>query len=465
MAIRLVVPVSQADFHQLDGWMSVYRALGGTPKHPITFIPVPSLAALTEQAASSIGSLAAEVKILPLHLDFIKPWPHGPNEHFYWSIFRLFTPRHGIENKLPWLWCELDALPMVHGWLDQLEVEYMMTFQQNPGYLGIVRPMPKPMGQGRIIRDPNDPYMTGVCIYPPDFTAQTDGQWRSLITQVVFRDEPTDGRGGVTPTVQPAVEPWDQMLRNYMRKHWAQSHLMDDRWRTLNYREVGGGRIICDSAPNNPFGADLSGEINPRAVLVHGCKDESLARLILARNGATLGSISQLPVVKPVCAQSQPDARPTLPNQPQAAFTSSPPPRQEAPPPLNDGKPPIPVYNGAGSSGFDSGAGDFQRLLAQEQEAERIKVAEHQQKVQQANQTLGSPAQVQVVQAPPPVPDQSLVPAVYQIKDFLSGKRNTAKQIAKSLNLTAEKVKEIVESSGGVLKLSPGQAGWISATV
>jgi len=104
-------------------------------------------------------------------------WPHPQN----WSW--QFVARYiGETRQEPWLWLEADAIPLVPGWLDQIQAEY--TKGGKP-FMGTV-----------VETDSYDPYINGVAVYPPnvsDFSAEPflcrSAPWDMVLSRKVMPDK------------------------------------------------------------------------------------------------------------------------------------------------------------------------------------------------------------------------------------------------------------------------------------
>src|SRR5687767_3737801 len=90
---------------------------------------------------------------------------------------------------------ELDALPIIEGWDVKLQHEYALECN-NSGWMDVLAPVVKIIKtisnetpfkdipevlkktDGKLINDKEDLYMERVVIYPADFDAQTQRQWK-----------------------------------------------------------------------------------------------------------------------------------------------------------------------------------------------------------------------------------------------------------------------------------------------
>jgi len=173
-----------------------------------------------------------------------------------------------MKNRDCWFWHEMDMWALVP-WAKALQDEYMMGGKR---CLGRIVPTPHRDASDRIVYKEDEEMMMGCAIYPAQMTTVPEFQ---AIAQGLIN-------GPVTALPNVRVDPFDLKLRGFFKKAgWTNSKSIGDRWNTLNYR-MEGGNLVCDSGPARfkdmaHHDTDISG-----ALLIHGCKDDSLAKLILS---------------------------------------------------------------------------------------------------------------------------------------------------------------------------------------
>jgi hypothetical protein len=163
----------------------------------------------------------------------------------------------------PWYFYELDNTPIQIGWLSKLQREHHESGKAHMGAIVPTRGF-SIMQDGSLKPSFGDPHMVGTGIYHHAMGALSPN-----IGQL-DRSMPWAG----------PLEPFDIRLRYEVVPHAHNTILIQHNWNTGNYR-VENGQIVCD---------DLSGDVNlshakpydGHAVVVHGCKDGSLAKLVLA---------------------------------------------------------------------------------------------------------------------------------------------------------------------------------------
>lgn len=285
----IIVPLSRADVHRLDNWISCLQKYGGLESHTLIFVPTKAVEARAYEAAGKLGSIAGKVEVMALDMDSDLGWPRASN----WQWFNAMSLTEAIPQ--PKFWMELDCLPVRGGWADAIAGGY--TSGGTPFRGCVVKTPWKDDASGKPVESlygPEDKMMCGCGIYPSHLIRRFD----DLVSA-----GPVRGRNGLIADLSKGEnspgEPWDLHLRSAMTK-LGMSHTDDigDYWNTQNYR-IEGGHLVCDPKETGndgkPTRVHRAGIVNPAAVVIHGCKDESLATLILAG----LDTKTLLPAPKP----------------------------------------------------------------------------------------------------------------------------------------------------------------------
>lgn len=266
--MKILIPVSQSDVHLLPLHADALVRLGPMPGHEIILVPTRSTEALCITVAEKLREVCPTVTVLPMPKDFEGGWPIAPNNHWYSAVLAMAAR----APQEPWLWLELDAVPLVPKWADQLQNAYRAA--QKP-FFGTVKPVLRRDASGARSFKEGDNMLMGVAIYPPGIPNDI------LIKPLFYNVGKSKGFA--------IREPFDLYLRWVFKKRGvADSPLICDMWRSENYVRDG-DRIKCSPVAGEPNAR--SGAIPLRAVLVHGCKDGSLHRLIA-------GGETELPVVR-----------------------------------------------------------------------------------------------------------------------------------------------------------------------
>lgn len=252
----IVIPVGPSDALNLSLQTQAILRLG-VVENPVLIVSVPSLQAQAEEAAAKLGATVAITED-----EFANGWPVGPDRMFTWTIRHLAE----IENDQPWFWLEPDACPVKAGWDVTLNNAYL---EAKKPYFGFVRPTAWRDKEGKLQPREGDNMMLGVGIYPPNM--HEDVELAPLLVDLSHSN----------PRSHPPV-PWDIYLRWHMfRRGVHATTLIFDRWRTCNYTRGEFDVITCDPLPSEKHA--VGGVIPDEAVVVHGCKDQSLHRLVIGR--------------------------------------------------------------------------------------------------------------------------------------------------------------------------------------
>ena len=257
--MKIIVPISESDAHLLDSFLKVVKHFGGLEHHTIILAPVETQL----EAAQAVRSVLVEDRVCPTVI--VKPfhvpsagWPIAPNMHFGSVVEWLAQTR----NQEPWLWLELDAVPVKPNWASTLAWEYA---SKGKAFMGFIRPTVNLDMSGRPVTSNDDVMMMGTAVYAPDFSKIVNS--RSLVEGL---------KSGMV------AEPFDKYLRHFLQSvGWTHSKLIGDRWMTGNYR-VENGEYACDNLATESWMTDHSKTDISEAVIIHGVKDSSLADIILS---------------------------------------------------------------------------------------------------------------------------------------------------------------------------------------
>lgn len=268
--MKIAIPVSLHDKHLLPAFTECLLKMGGFEEHPVIFFPTLSA---REAAYEAAEKLSADTH--PLLQDFEGDAPIACSNHFAAVVGALGA----MGNTDPFLWMELDMYPTAPRWPDRLMQEYRMNGKP---FMGNV--VDTPFNEnGRLVTVEGDTMMMGCGIYPPGM--HTDERIKPLIEDLAK-----------VSFMNPRV-PFDIYLRWAIKNIGvANTNLIADQWSTCNYR-LEGGYIVCDSVDHGDrVVRHRGGRVNLNATLLcHGCKDGSLAKLILGEKpAAAVGKNSAL---------------------------------------------------------------------------------------------------------------------------------------------------------------------------
>ena len=236
----LVIPVSDVDIDKAE---LLFRRI--VSLRPIeTTIVVP----MTWKAWWDMDKLQ---KLLPQAYYYKLPseeeigWPESSNHMFYNTA--LYVADH--FPKEPWYFMEADTCPIKYSWWDVLQGEYALA--KKP-YMGVISDTIRHI-DNKFVK--TGQHMTGTAIYPADFLS------RCKEIHYLMRD------------------PWDIEIGTHVLPQCHNTTLIAHRWSSTGYYlEDGVIKITASRAKT----AAHSQPIQPEAVVVHGCKDDSIYALDLS---------------------------------------------------------------------------------------------------------------------------------------------------------------------------------------
>jgi len=254
--MKIAIPVSAHDRHLVPALTDCLLKFGGLEEHPVIFFPTPSAKDTAYEAAERLG---AQTQVL--EQDFEGGAPVACNNHFASVVYGLAA----LGNTDPFLWMEADMLPRVPRWADKLLDDYRM---RGTPFMGSVVDTPFEEN-GKLAYREGDTMMMGCGVYPANM--ETDERIKPLILDLA------------KPAWMNPRMPFDIYLR-WVIKNIGVSNtpLIADMWATENYQRQGHS-LVCQSVDHGDrVVRKRGGIVNPQAVLVHGCKDGSLAKVIMA---------------------------------------------------------------------------------------------------------------------------------------------------------------------------------------
>lgn len=255
----IVIPVGPSDAPNLELLTKAIIRLGFIQSQ-VLFVHVPSVKDAVDEAASILSDVSPSVSVVSTENEFASPWPIGPDRMFLWTVKHLDT----IGNTQPWLWLEADTCPLKPHWDKLLRDEYHANGKP---YYGFTRPTVWKTPDGKIEFREGDNMLLGVAIYPADM--MRDQELVPLLNDLGHSD----------PRIHSPV-PWDIYLRWIMFRRGVHStQLICDRWRTCNYVRDEFDSLSYEPAEGND--REEGGLLPDEAVIVHGCKDGSLQRLVI----------------------------------------------------------------------------------------------------------------------------------------------------------------------------------------
>lgn len=231
-----VIPYCAHDVDLAKNLLTWIGQLGGCPGHscvlaPDAVVPKDQRMALKALALQTFDNVETHVITPPQD-------GYAPNHMF------MLTAKQIMANfKMPWLWCEPDAVPLKHGWLDQLATEYAQSPKRFVGNLV----------------NGNQPglpavHLTGVSIYPPD----------AFEVYEKF------------PSIRSANVAWDMEAASDVVPRSQHTDLIQSFWGKRDLPPT----FVKEKLAGSPENALPLSFISPEAVLFHRSKDGSLINLL-----------------------------------------------------------------------------------------------------------------------------------------------------------------------------------------
>lgn len=237
--------------------LALIRELGGAPAHDLLiarrgvpdfrdFLP------LANGAFRSVSTLAVD--------GGQAGWPRGCN--FLFRSIATHVATHEPFRGKPWLFLEPDCVPLVAGWADQLDAAYRSALSYGKPYLGRIIPtMLTDLKTGERVQ--RGCHLSGVSVYPWDFALPRN---------------PAAGRPHTSDMISFCDEvAWDVYCQMETVPWAMETDLIHHAWHSGNYRTEGEG-LVCDSL-SHLFQCEPP---PPEAILIHGCKDNSLRQWVRA---------------------------------------------------------------------------------------------------------------------------------------------------------------------------------------
>lgn len=253
--MKIIIPITQADVGLLADYASLLVHFGGLQDHELVLLAAPSTLTDAHTTAAGLVDSCGTVTVEEAPEESTARIQGG--NYLFARAARLMA-----AGSAPWLWLELDAVPRCVGWANRMVDEYGRLGRP---IMGIVRQTPLRDEHNKVTSSSNDMMLDGGCaMFPP---------W-------LFRRCEMFNRLGLGPGM--TSQPWNFYLRHTLRQYrWAHTDLIESQWRTQNYR-MEDGNIVCDPIDGVDNFTFRGGKLRNDAVITHGCRDGSLARMLLS---------------------------------------------------------------------------------------------------------------------------------------------------------------------------------------
>ena len=257
--MKLVIPVSKHDRHLIPDFISAIDRFPVGEDHDLLVIG-------SKENEEVIIGFEKQIKHLfkssDVHIieDTMLGWPMSCNFYFQQTCARL---RKETEVDA-FFWFELDTTPMRENWLDLIAFEYYadttraVKEKREPLiYLGV---------KERVYEGRNGE------LIPESVAGHKMAQVGVYSTKICSSP--------VLNSLSVSNRHWTHIIQWYVVNRMKESNLIQNNWRTEKYRNVN-GEVVCDSISNLAWDVHWNKPISDEAILVHGCKDGSLVKLLL----------------------------------------------------------------------------------------------------------------------------------------------------------------------------------------
>lgn len=231
-------------------------AMGMNMRHKATICCVedtPFIYQITEELKKvfpEVGRILAQ--------DGFNGWPLGPNQMF------VDASSYCYRYQDPWYFWEPDCVPMVEGWADKLEEEFKK--QPNKIMGSIVNGGMAPSGKNVY------QLLVGSAVYPAKFLDYCGLAANLCNYNIAYK------QAGTIP------EPWDVRCRWVFMQNGRNTDLIKAYWKSCNYQYKGTDLIFFAEGPEAQEIQSVTcpdRTVDPRAIVVHGCKDGSLHKMAI----------------------------------------------------------------------------------------------------------------------------------------------------------------------------------------
>ena len=254
----LVVPVSNTDDNLIEDFIKIFNLFGPYDQHELLVVCRPSDKDYGMRVYDGI-TRDIDWKKQNFHAfagDGPAGWPVGPNFYWRWTADYLLEQ----DNKLPWLWLELDMTPLCKNWANKLDAGYRKCKKPFMGNFGDTTTV---SGHGKLVKLCK--HLVGAAVYPPKI----------------------DVYSKIWEHVAEINTAWDVLCQWEFVPLSHETKLIQFCFRTQNYRveidPMDPTRYIMIGDDTNGFPGQWEFDVPvdfDNAVILHGCNDGSLARLL-----------------------------------------------------------------------------------------------------------------------------------------------------------------------------------------
>ena len=240
--MKIVIPVSAHDSKLINAFCDIVLFFSPYVNHELLVVVRPSDYKHGIEVFNRLSGKFLNPKIYIFDDDGPRGWPKGPN-HYWRETVRYLD---NTNNKLPWLWMEMDCTPVINGWIDKIENEYIA--KANNGCLGNIQ---------SLLTGDELQHMVGAGVYPYDFGKRTK-LWKSIDDDSLA---------------------FDVHCRAESLPMCKDSKTIGFHFRTRKY-DCGAEGMRGVASTEQFIKYLFHRPVSKKTALVHGCNDGSLARLI-----------------------------------------------------------------------------------------------------------------------------------------------------------------------------------------
>jgi hypothetical protein len=272
--MKLVIPVSRHDRHLIPAFLKSIETFNPGSEHELLVFGSREVESDVLEIETKIKHLfnSSETFIID---DTMLGWPMSCNFYFQ-QLCRYISGKKDIDS---FMWFELDTTIMKSNWLDIISDEYYsdttkaVKEKREPAiYLG---------SRERVYEGRNGELL------PESLAGQRMAPVGVYSKEICFSH--------VLNSLSMVNRHWTHVIQWYVVKRLKNSSLIQNNWRTKNYRHED-KNIVCDSDANLAWDVHWNKPVDESAVLVHGCKDGSLFKLLLDNNNDDMKMVKNLSV-------------------------------------------------------------------------------------------------------------------------------------------------------------------------
>lgn len=272
--MKLTIPVSRHDRHLIPNLIKSIESFKPGTDHELIVFGSREVEQDVLELEKKIKHLFTLSETLIID-DTMLGWPMSCNFYFQ-QLCRYISGKKDVDA---FMWFELDTTIIKPDWLDVIASEYYADTtkankeKRTPSiYLG---------AKERAYEGRNGELL------PESIAGQRMAPIGVYSKEICFSP--------VLNSLSLTNRHWTHVIQWYVVKRLKNSQLIQNNWRTKNYRHEQ-KNIICDSDANLAWDIHWNNPLNDNAVLVHGCKDSSLFKLLLDNNNNDMKMMKNLSV-------------------------------------------------------------------------------------------------------------------------------------------------------------------------